>query len=266
MDGLNRGSVVAAVASSKPEVIVHQMTALASMRSLRNLDRELAITNRLRTEGTEYLIEAAKAAGARKLVVQSYTGWPNARTGGRIKTEDDPLDPDPPKTMTQTLAAIRRLEGLVLNVLGILGTALRYGSFYGPGTSIAPQGEIVELVRQRKFPVVGRGAGIWSFIHVDDAAAATQLAIENDVPGVYNIVDDDPAEVSIWLPQLARTIGAKPPRHIPEWLGRLALGESGALMMTKIRGSSNAKAKKVMGWRPAYSTWRDGFRRCLSVQ
>jgi nucleoside-diphosphate-sugar epimerase len=260
MDGLNKDAVIKAVISSRPDAIVHQMTALASMRSLKNFDREFALTNRLRTEGTEYLIAAAQAVGTRKLVVQSFTGWPNQRAGGRIKTEDDPFDSDPPKNMAQTLAAIRKLENLTVSTPGITGTVLRYGSFYGPGTSISADGEIVKLVRKRQFPILGNGAGVWSFIHVDDAASAAQLAVQSETGGVFNIVDDEPAEVSVWLPELAKAIGAKAPWHIPAWLGRLAMGESGVSMMTQIRGSSNAKAKRILGWSPNYSSWREGFR------
>jgi 2-alkyl-3-oxoalkanoate reductase len=266
MDGLDGESVMKTVLSSRPDVIVHQMTALASMRSLKKFDDEFALTNRLRTEGTSHLIAAAEAAGTRTLVAQSYSGWPNQRQGGRIKTEADPLDADPPPSMTRTLDAIQALEHMVLNVAGINGIALRYGSLYGPGTSISSSGEIVELIRQRKFPLIGDGAGVWSFIHVDDAARATQLAIERGAPGVYNIVDDDPAEVSEWLPDLARAVGAKPPLRLPAWIGRFAIGEAGVSMMTKVRGSSNAKAKRALGWQPSYASWRDGFRRGLSAE
>jgi 2-alkyl-3-oxoalkanoate reductase len=261
LDGLDRNAVVTSVKAARPEVIVHQMTALASMRSLKKFDDEFALTNRLRTEGTDYLLEAARAAGTRKILVQSYTGWPSIREGSRVKTEDDPLDPNPPKTMTQTLSGIRHLESTIGSASDIEGVVLRFGSFYGPGTSISPGGEIVEAVRRRKFPVVGSGAGVWSFIHMDDVAIATKLAIERAKPGVYNIVDDEPAEVSVWLPDLAQAIRAKPPHHIPAWLGRLIIGDAGISMMTKIRGASNAKAKQSLGWQPIYTSWRDGFWR-----
>jgi nucleoside-diphosphate-sugar epimerase len=185
------------------------------------------------------------------------------REGSRITTEDDPFDPDPPSAMTKTLSAIRTLEELTANVSGMTGTVLRYGSLYGPGTSTSPQGEIVKLVRRRQFPVIGNGAGVWSFIHVNDAATATRVAIESDSPGTYNIVDDDPAEVSVWLPELARVIDVKPPRHIPAWLGRLAMGDTGLSMMTKIRGASNAKAKRILGWQLTYPSWRQGFQAVL---
>ncbi len=261
VDGLDRDVVITAVKAARPDVIVHQMTALTGMRSLKRFDDEFALTNRLRTEGTEYLLEAARAAGTKKPIVQSYAGWPSIREGSYVKTEDDPFDPTPPKTMSRTLDAIRRLESLVAAASDINGIILRYGSFYGPGTSITPGGEIIEAVRQRKFPIVGDGGGVWSFVHIDDVADATLAAIERGMPGVYNIVDDEPAEVSEWLPELAQAIGAKPPRHVPAWLGRLIIGEAGISMMTRIRGASNAKAKQGLAWHPTYATWRDGFRR-----
>jgi nucleoside-diphosphate-sugar epimerase len=266
MDGLDREEVVKAVVSSRPDVIVHQMTALASMRSLKNLDAEFTLTNRLRTEGTSYLVAAAGLAGTRKFVAQSYAGWRIERDGGHVKTEVDPLDPHPPLVMAGILGAIQMLERIVSTTTGLNGMALRYGSLYGPGTSISADGEIVELIRQRKFPLIGGGAGVWSFIHVDDAARATQLAIERGVPGIYNIVDDEPAQVSEWLPDLANVLGAKPPYRLPAWMGRFAIGEAGVLMMTQVRGSSNAKAKRAFGWQPEYASWRDGFRRGLSAE
>jgi 2-alkyl-3-oxoalkanoate reductase len=243
MDGLDEDSVTQAVTSTRPGVIVHEMTALSNMRSLKNLDDELAITNRLRTEGTRYLIAAALATGVQKFVVQSYAGWPNQRVGGRIKTEADPLDTNPPSSMS--------------------GVVLRYASLYGPGTSIASTGFMVEMVRGRKFPLVGNGAGVWSFLHVNDAARATERAIDRGAPGLYNICDDEPAEVATWLPELARVLGAKRPIHLPVWIARFAIGEAGVSMMTKIRGSSNAKAKRALGWELEYPSWRDGFRRGL---
>ena len=260
MDGLNHDAVMKAVVNSRPDVIVHQMTSLASIGGLRNFDREFAITSRLRTEGTEHLLAASRETGARKFVAQSYAGWPTIREGGRIKTENDPLDPSPPRGMTQALTAIRRLESLVTGAKGIAGIVLRYGGFYGPGTAFALDGTVFGLVRQRKFPLIGDGAGVWSFIHVDDAAVATRLAIERGAAGIYNVVDDDPAEVSVWLPELARILGAKPPRHVPAWLGRLLIGDAGLSMMTRARGSSNAKAKTELNWQPKYASWRGGFR------
>jgi nucleoside-diphosphate-sugar epimerase len=259
LDALDRDAVRKAVVSARPDVVVHQMTALGNIRSFRNFDKEFAMTNRLRAEGTDYLLAGARAAGARAFVAQSYSGWPNVRTGGRVKTEDDPLDPHPPMAMTRTLDAIRHLETTVAGASDITGIVLRYGSFYGPGTSIAPDGDVVTLVRQRKFPIIGGGAGVWSFLHIDDAANATRLAIEAGRAGVFNIVDDEPAEVSIWLPELARAIGAKPPYRVPAWIGRLLIGATGVSLMTAVRGSSNAKAKRLLGWQPIHASWREGF-------
>jgi nucleoside-diphosphate-sugar epimerase len=261
LDGLKRDAVRAAVTSFRPDVIVHQMTALASMRSLKNFDQEFALTNRLRTEGTAYLIEAARSAGARKLIVQSYAGWPSIREGSPIKTEEDSLDPNPPQRMRKTLDAIRLLESTVTAASGLTGVVLRYGSFYGPGTSIAPDGEIGLAVRKGKFPIIGDGGGIWSFIHMDDVANATRLAIEGSISGIYNIVDNEPAELNVWLPFLAKALGGKQPSRLPAWIGRIVLGDAGISMMTKIRGASNVKAKQVLNWRPLYPSWREGFIR-----
>jgi len=255
LDGLDGPGVAEAVARAKPTVIVHQMTALAGMDDLRNFDRGFATTNELRTRGTDHLLTAAQAAGVRRFVVQSYTGWPNAREGGPVKTEQDPLDPRPPKAQSETLAAIRYMEEAVLDA-PVEGMILRYGSFYGPGAS----DPLVELIRKRKFPIVGGGEGVWSWIHIDDAAAATVAAVERGSPGIYNIVDDDPAPVADWLPYLAEAIGAKPPRRVPVWIGRLAAGEVGVSMMTRVRGSSNAKAKHELEWQPVWKSWRQGFR------
>jgi nucleoside-diphosphate-sugar epimerase len=203
--------------------------------------------------------------GVRHMVAQSFAGWPHARVGGPVKTEDDPLDSDPPEALRNTLKAIQHLERAVLNTDGIRGTALRYGGFYGPGTSLADGAFQLEGVRKRRFPIVGAGTGITSFIHIDDAATATIAAIERGVQGLYNIVDDDPAPVVEWLPALAEAIGAKPPRRIPVWLARLFVGEHGVVMMTDVRGASNAKAKRDLDWRPAYPSWRDGFRTGLGT-
>jgi nucleoside-diphosphate-sugar epimerase len=260
-DGLDRDAVIAAVVKARPEVVVHEMTALTGLADLRRFERAFAPTNRLRTEGTDNLLAGAHAAGARRLVAQSYAGWPYARVGGPVKTEDDPLDADPPKQVRTTIAAIRHLEEAVLDAADIEGVVLRYGGFYGPGTSLAPEGgEHLEAVRQRKFPIIGSGAGVWSFVHIADAAAATVAAIEGGAPGVYNIVDDDPAPVRDWLPALAAAVGAQPPRHIPAWLGRLVAGGHVVTMMTELRGCSNAKAKRELGWTPRVASWRDGFR------
>ncbi|ADB53162.1 NAD-dependent epimerase/dehydratase family protein [Conexibacter woesei] len=258
LDGLDRAAVLAAVAAARPDAIVHQMTALTGLTDMRKFERAFALTNRLRTEGTDHLLEAARASGVERVVAQSFTGWPNARGGdpGVLRTEDDPLDPDPPAQLRTTLAAIRRLEERVTAAGGV---ALRYGGLYGPGTGLTRGGEQWEAVRARKFPVVGDGGGVWSFLHVADAAGATLAALERWTPGeVYNVCDDEPAAVREWLPALARTAGAPPPRHVPRWVGRL-IGAHVVALMCEIRGSSNAKAKRQLDWAPAWPSWREGF-------
>jgi 2-alkyl-3-oxoalkanoate reductase len=263
-DGLDAGEVTRAITRSQPEVVIHQMTGLTGVSSYKKFDEEFSVTNRLRTEGTDNLLNAARAAGVRRFIAQSYGNWNYARTGTGLKGEDDPFDPDPPANQRKSLEAIRHLEDAVLGAQGMEGIVLRYANFYGPGTGFALDGDLAELVRQRKFPIVGNGGGVWSFIHIDDAATATIAAIEHGAPGVYNIVDDEPAPVAAWLPELARALGAKPPRRVPVWLGRLAAGEVGVSMMTQIRGTSNAKAKRELGWQPRYQSWRVGFRDGLS--
>jgi nucleoside-diphosphate-sugar epimerase len=258
-DGLDRAALAEAVAAARPDVIVHQATAIPAGLDLRHFGRSFALTSRLRSEGTDNLLAAARAAGVPRLIAQSYTGWPNARTGGPVKSEDDPLDPAPAVPMRQALAAIRHLESAVTSTPGIDGVVLRYGSLYGPGTSIGPDsGQVTALVRQRRLPIVGGGGGIWSFTHIDDAAGATVAALDRG-HGVYNIVDDDPAPVLDWLPSLAAALGAKPPRRIPAWLARPLVGELGVAMMTTVRGSANAKARRELDWVPRYPSWRTGF-------
>jgi nucleoside-diphosphate-sugar epimerase len=248
-----------AVTKAEPEVVMHQMSGLTGIKSFKKFDDEFALTNRLRTEGTNHLLEAARAAGARRLIAQSFGNWNYERTGTGPKSEEDPLDPEPPPNQRRSIQAIRHLEQAVIGADGIEGVALRYGNFYGPGTGFALDGDLVKLVRERKLPIVGDGGGVWSFIHMDDVATAAIAAIAS-APGVYNISDDEPAPVAEWLPDLARAIEAKSPRRVPVWLGRLAIGEVGVSMMTQIRGASNAKAKREMGWAPRYKSWRDGFR------
>jgi 2-alkyl-3-oxoalkanoate reductase len=259
-DALDPEATAAAVARARPEVIVHELTAIPESMNYRKLDRTFALTNRLRTEGTDNLLAPARAAGVRRFVAQSYAGWPYARQGGLVKSEEDPLDPDPPDTMRPMLDAIRHLESAVTGAEGLQGLVLRYGGFYGPGTSVGAGGSVTEDVRRRRIPLVGSGAGVWSFVHIDDAVAATAAAVERGAPGLYNIVDDDPAPVSEWLPGLADAIGAKPPRRVPAFIGRLAIGKHGVVMMTEIRGASNAKAKRELGWELSYPSWREGFR------
>lgn len=264
VDALNREKTVQVVVDAHPEVVVHQMTALASVRNLRNFDREFELTNRLRTEGTQNLLEGARCAGARMFIAQSYAGWPAGPGSKRITTEDDPFDPSPVQTMARGLAAIQSLESLVTGAQGLTGIVLRYGSLYGPGTSTSSDGEIGRAVQARSFPVVGDGRGIWCFLHVDDAAGVTLAAIERGVPGIFNVVDDEPAEVREWLPGLAERLGVASPRHFPAWLARFVVGAAVVFMMTRARGASNAKARQVLGWKPIYPSWRAGFSKEFS--
>lgn len=263
LDALDEAAVHEAVARAEPEVVVHQLTALASVAGLRNFDRAFAPTNRLRTTALDILLDAARAAGSKRFIAQSFTGWTNPRSGTLVKTEEDPLDPHPSARTSETLGAIARLEATVTGAAGVDGLVLRYGGFYGPGNALSRGGEVYELVRRHRFPIVGSGAGVWSLIHIDDAARATALAVDRGASGVYNIVDDDPAPVADWLPYLAECIGAKRPYRIPGWLARPMIGEYGVALMTRNRGSSNAKAKRELRWELEYSSWRDGFRHGL---
>lgn len=259
-DAFDEGGLTKAVIAAEPDVVIHQLTALKGMGNLKKFDDDFALTNRLRTEVLGSLLRAARAAGARRFIAQSFTGWTNVRDGGFVKTEEDPLDPNPPRAQSKTLEAVRYLEQTVTGAEAIEGIALRYGIFYGPGTSLGAGGEYPQLVRKRKFPIVGTGMGMWSFTHIDDAAEATVLALERGRADVYNVVDDLPVPVNVWLPYLASILGAKPPRRVPVWLGKLAVGEVGVSMMTQIRGSSNKKAKRELGFRPRYPSFREGFR------
>jgi len=265
-DALDPDAVAQAVASAEPEVIVHQLTALSgpmSVRDARRPDRSFAatMTNRLRTEATDHLLAAGRAVGARRFVAQSFGAFRFARAGGPVQTEADPLDPDSPAPPRTAQAAILYLERTVTTIEWGDGLALRYGSFYGPGTgiSLAPDAVMAAPVRKRRFPIVGDGGGVWSHIHIEDAAAATAVAVERGERGIYNVVDDDPAPVREWLPVLASALDAKPPRRVPRWLGRLAAGETATAMMTEVRGASNEKAKRELGWKPRYASWRQGF-------
>lgn len=261
-DALDGAAVQEAVAKASPEVVIHQLTAIKDLNP-KHFDRDFAMTNRLRTEGVDHLLAAAKSAGARRFVVQSFAGWNLARTGGPTKTEDDPLDPHPVPASAESMKAIRHLEKVVTTDSEIEGLALRYAGFYGPGSIIGSGGSMLAQIRARKVPLVGDGAGIWSFIHFTDAASATVRAVEQGDPGIYQIADDDPAAANVWLPELARILGAKPPRKVPVWLGRLAAGELGVSMFTQIRGADNAKAKRELDWQPKYASWRQGFREAL---
>ncbi|MGZ3581563.1 MAG: NAD-dependent epimerase/dehydratase family protein [Ktedonobacterales bacterium] len=261
MDGLDAVSVGEAVAKARPDAIVHQMTAIsvahAGKPNFRHFDRWFATTNRLRTEGTDHLLAAAEATGVSHFVAQSYANWNGIRKGGWVKTEEDPLD-----LMTGTAAhvgmeAIRHVEDVVLRAGGAV---LRYGGLYGPGAT----DDQVELVRKRQYPLVGGGTGYCSWVHLDDAASATVLAVEQKAKGVFNIVDDEPAPASEWLPYLAACAGAKPPMRVPKWLARLLAGEVAVTMMTEGRGFSNAKAKRELGWELRYPSWRQGFKEGLA--
>jgi nucleoside-diphosphate-sugar epimerase len=264
-DALDPDSVARAVAEAEPEVIIHQLTSLSGDMDMRHPDRFFAVTNRLRTEGTDHLLAAGRAVGVRRFICQSYTSWPYARTGGPIKTEDDPLDPDPPKALRTSLDAIRHVEDVVPSIDWGAGLVLRYGAFYGPGTTTSadPEASMTKTIRKRQFPVIGDGGGIWSHLHIEDAASATVAAVDRGEPGIYNIVDDEPAPVREWLPYLAEQLGAKKPMHVPRFVGRLLAGPAAVVLMTEIRGASNAKAKRVLGWQPRWATWRIGFSKGL---
>jgi len=258
-DGLDAAAIRAAVTSTKPDVVIHEMTDLGAVTDFRHFDRAFAGTNQLRTRGTDLLLAAAREAGVKRFIAQSFCGWNFARAGGSVKTETDELDPNPPEELRRTLEAIRYLERTVTASSSPEGIVLRYGFFYGPDTGMLSR-PMVELLRHRRMPLIGDGAGWWSFLHVDDAASATVMAIERGKAGsIYNIVDDQPAQVREWLPALAEMLGAKPPFHVPAWFGRLLAGEHMVSMMTQVRAGSNAKAKLDLDWRPAHPSWREGF-------
>jgi nucleoside-diphosphate-sugar epimerase len=267
-DALDPDAVAEAVGAAEPEVIVHQLTSLSApmgIMDMRHPERFTAMTNRLRTEGTDHLLAAGRAVGARRFVAQSFAAWRWARTGGRVLSEDEPLDPHPPAGWQATVAALRHLEQAVTTIEWGEGLALRYGGFYGPRTGISLDADaaLTAPIRKRQFPLVGDGEAVWSFVHIEDAAAATAVAVEHGAPGVYNVVDDEPAPMREWLPVLARAVGAKPPRHIPRWLARLAAGEATTIMLTESRGASNAKAKRELDLQLRYPTWRLGFTKGL---
>ena len=263
VDALDREAVVDAVVRAAPEAVVHQATALTGVFNLKHFSRTFEQTNRLRTLGTNHLLEGARAAGARRFVAQGFAGWPYTSYGPGLKTEEAPFEPSPPEEMRSTVDAIRHLEAAVLGAEDLEGIVLRYGGFHGPGTSLGEGGAMVEGVRKRQIPIVGGGAGETSFLHIEDAAAATVVALERGAPGVYNVVDDEPAPAAEWIPELAKAVGAKPPRHVPAWLAKPLIGEAGIWLMTKVRGVSNAKAKAELGWTLRYPSWRIGFREGL---
>jgi nucleoside-diphosphate-sugar epimerase len=258
LDGLDGAAVGEMVARAKPDVIVHEMTAIPADLNFRKFREAFATTNKLRTTGVDHLLAAAQAAGVQRFIAQSFAGFPNIRAGGPVKTEEDPPDPNPPAGMREGFAALGYLERAVTSA-PLAGIALRYGGLYGPGASDV----MVRMVRRRQVPIIGSGAGVWSFLHVADAAAATVAAVCRGAPGIYNVTDDEPATVTEWLPVLARCAGAKPPLRLPAWLGRLVAGDAAVTVMTQARGSSNAKAKRELGWTPMWPTWREGFAKGL---
>jgi nucleoside-diphosphate-sugar epimerase len=260
VDALDPDSVAEAVAKAEPEVVVHQLTALNGPPDLKRAKEMAAATNRLRTEGTDNLLSAARAVGVRKVVAQSNAGWME-RAGAGLADESAPLEPHPPADAEELVGALRHLEEAVTGIGWAEGIAIRYGGFYGPGTGLSrePGAFMSELVRERKFPVVGGGAGVWSMVHIADAAAATVAIIERGTAGIYHVADDDPARASVWLPELARSLGAAPPRRIPAWIVRLVAGKAAVDMMTRARGISSTKVKRELGWAPRYPSWRTGF-------
>ncbi len=264
LDALDAKAVNHRISEIKPQVVIHQLTAIPARIDLSHFDRDFALTNRLRTEGTRNLTTAAVNAGVDRFIAQSFAGWPYAPTGIRLKTEEDELNPDPPPQLKTTLEAIRTLESTVLREPAFTGIVLRYGPLYGPHSSIAPDGSVVEDIRHHKVPLIGQGTGVWSFLHIHDAATATVTALKNTNRGIYNIVDDDPALVSEWLPYLAECLGAKPPMHVPNAIARMMVGQHAVALMNDIRGVSNEKAKRELGWTPKWKSWKQGFREGLT--
>jgi nucleoside-diphosphate-sugar epimerase len=260
LDALDGKAVNDRIGEIRPQVVIHQLTAIPARLDLRHIDRDFELTNQLRTEGTRNLTTAAVRAGTERFIAQSFAGWPYARRGICLKTEEDDLDPSPPPKMKAMLDAMEMLEHTVLREQGFTGVVLRYGPLYGPHSSIARDGAMVEEIRKNKVPIIGQGTGVWSFLHLHDAATATVAALTRAQRGIYNVVDDDPAPVNDWLPYLAECVGAKPPRHIPNWLAKILMGEHAVAMMNDIRGVSNEKARKELEWTPKWSSWREGFK------
>jgi len=258
-DALDPDGLRAAIRRAAPEAVIHELTSLKGVTNFRRFDQTFALTNRFRTRTLDTMLAAARSIGVRRFIAQSYCGWPYAREGSPVKTEDDPLDPAPPASFRESLAAIRYLEDTIRQTRDIQAFALRYGNLYGPGTDISAEGTVADLVSRRKLPLFGSGAGVWSFIHVRDAASATVAAMSRGSPGIYNVVDDEPVPVNVWLPALANALGARPPRRLPAWVGALLLGDGGLSMMTLARGGSNAKSKRDLAWQPSFASWRRGF-------
>lgn len=273
-DALDATAVLNCFREVRPQMVIHQLTAIPAALDMRQFDRDFALTNLLRTEGTRHLLAAAVDVGATHFIAQSFAGWTYGRSGNgssknqtktRLKTEEDAFDPNPPARVRTTLDALKALERAVLAETRVTGTVLRYGAFYGPHTSIAKDGSIVQAVRRRKLPLVGDGAGVWSFVHIEDAASATAAAVEAGRGGVYNVVDDEPAPVSEWLSFLAHCAHAQPPRQVPAWMARLLIGEHVVAVMNEIRGVSNGKIKRELDWTPRWPSWREGFRDVLKT-
>ena len=263
VDALDCAAVRNCLQQFRPHAVAHELTALPATTDLRHFAKVFEQTNRLRTTGLDHLLASARAVGVRRFVAQSFCGWPNERSGGPVKTEDDPLDAHPPQQFRSTLAALQHVESTMASATDVRGCALRYGGFYGPGTLISADGAMVRQVRRRLAPVVGNGGGVWSFLHVADLASATVAALEGDAVGTFNVVDDDPAPVALWLPALAEAVGARAPFRMPALLARLLLAEHLYVLMTDVRGGSNAKFKRAFGWQPHFASWRDGFERGL---
>jgi nucleoside-diphosphate-sugar epimerase len=258
-DALNAEAVNAAIETFRPDAIVDQLTAIPQQLDFRHFDRDFALTNRLRVQGTDNLLAAGERAGVLRFVAQSFAGWPYARVGNEIKSEEDPLDSNPPTKFRDSIQAIRYLESSVLRRKHGGGIVLRYGAFYGPGTALSKGGSLVEAIGKRKVPIIADGTGIWSFVHIDDVATATLAALAGE-PGIYNVVDDEPVSVETWITFVARILKAKPPFHIPAWLARPIVGQHGIALMRDARGASNKKVRRELDWKPAHPTWRQGFR------
>ena len=249
----------AAVERAAPEVVVHELTDLPPALDTRKIEEQMAGNDRIRTEGTRNLVAAARGAGARRIVAQSIA-FAYAPTGDGLKREEDPLWDDAPWPWKRSIDALHELEDAVTKTQGIEGVVLRYGFFYGPGSAYGPGGSLEHEVRRRRFPVVGRGSGVFSFVHVDDAADATVATVERGAPGIYNIVDDEPAAMREWVPVYADAIGAKRPYRIPRFVARLFAGPYAVMLATEVRGASNERAKAELGWQPRFGSWREGFR------
>ena len=257
-DALDAAALAGAVRAARPDAVVNQLTALPSRISPRRIARDIAATNRLRSEGARNLMAAAARAGVGHVVAQSLA-FAYAPGGDGLRRESDSLHAGAPGAFAQAVRAVGDLERETLGTAGVRGAVLRYGYFYGPGTSYAAGGSIAADVRRRRFPIVGSGSGVFSFIHVSDAARATLAAVEKRAEGIYNIVDDEPAPVTEWLPAYARMLGAPAPRRVPVWLGRMLGGSYAVYLMTEMPGAANGYAKAALGWQPLRSSWRENL-------